>query len=566
MALKPPSASAIKRVMDILIDDMQNVNGLSPLADSDISYDKIVEHVRILDVSVHALQEEVKARTITLHRRRNAHALFLQLPPEIFGEILYLAVKDEDKPTHRSRQLCLVGKAWYPVIRSTPYLWRFIDDTDSLKQVKEALELSRDLPLRIKFIGQLEREVDVFLRESHRWESLDVHDHGREMPSMATLLSATTPKLTCLTIRAPTFRRARPPVAELGHGSNLHYLTLWGASMVWETNRLSGLVNLWLDRISQPPSVSRLLEILQASPQLSVLDLNEWPGWEDATPSPPTLPSLSFPYLTRLHLSKIPTAYTLSIMKNVQAPQCSDLSLAYLTDPDCGLFEPGDSGFASLISRLLTQREGTDDDLHITMYSDYLVFSSGGMNGFLLSLHHQDPPHCLLSVAAFISRFKITQPISIDTHSWTGPIHPFPVTALDYLPPTVKRLNASGDYKPTMEYLSRPRKGSDGRYEWPCPTLESLQFHSEKYERLLDEDAVLAFLSGRWGRANIPPETSDYVHPRKLEYLLFQYFTSTPESVQNIYEIEEGLFNFKHGSADEGVVYSPSFGFRASVD
>ncbi|KAG8908041.1 hypothetical protein FRB99_000859 [Tulasnella sp. 403] len=559
----PPTTIAISQALDILLRDAAHSNGLPFPRDLDTPYDAIIAHVKLLECSAHALHEEVISRRVALYRKRNVHAPLLQLPPEIFGRILYLAVEDDHYPTWRRRLLCLVGRAWNHAIRSTPDLWTFVESRDSSKQVDDALRLSGQLPLRIKWNKRCTQNLDKFISQSRRWGELEIVDYRPPDEQTASLLAATTSNLTSLSIFS-IGSRSDGYVALMGGGANLRYLNLRGLCMNWGSARLSGLITLYLSAISNPPSVSRLLEILVASPHINTLELCNWECREDQARIPPILPSLTFPHLVHLRLSKIPVNYTLAIMKHIQAPQCSDFSLNHLTSPECGLFQWTDSGFASLVRQLLAPN-GEASQLKVTLYDSSLSLASGFRwmgKAFYLTMEHFDLPYCLRVIANFITQLKLGIQISIDIVCWTQPYHPFLLGVLDLLSPTIIALSIGGEPKRLLEYLLQPHQEPDGVHRWPCSNLRVLELRSTgRRNPPVDHTMVVAFLKGRWGTANSRPETQDYSRPQKLECLSFRNHHFRPGGSQRIYEAEQGLFNFVNHSNGPGVACT--FGFRS---
>ncbi|KAG8897446.1 hypothetical protein FRB99_008150, partial [Tulasnella sp. 403] len=89
MDLKPPTASAIRCVYDIHMEDMHKANGLSS---ADALYDKTGEHIRLHEVAINALRKDIGTRANALRYQRNSHTLIPRLPPEIFGMVLCSAI------------------------------------------------------------------------------------------------------------------------------------------------------------------------------------------------------------------------------------------------------------------------------------------------------------------------------------------------------------------------------------------------------------------------------------------------------------------------------------------
>ncbi|KAG8908031.1 hypothetical protein FRB99_000849 [Tulasnella sp. 403] len=546
------TGSATDRALDhdIPVEAVARFNGISLPNCSD---KKIARREPSISPT-HALHGESKAGSRAPYSTRNNYIPPLyRLPPEIFGKILYMALVNTDHTTWHRGRLCRVGRAWYRVIRSTPDLWTFIDDRDPVKSVEESLRLSGDLTLRIKSVigGWWKHgDLDLLLGESRRWGSLDLCDYVLENgPYTAPFLTSTMPNLTRLRIvGSPTVSYV------LGDIPHLRHLELQGVSMDWGTTRLSRLVSLTLVDILQPPSISRLVEVLEASPQIEVVDFRHWPHrtLEPVLPTIPTLPSLVFPQLSLLQLFAVPIDYILAIVKHIQAPQCCKFIIETISVPNCGLFEGIDSGFASLVRRLLLSSSAAGQHLEVILDEDCLRFATnklppvGGEFALHLRQERLDLQHSFQAVSAFITQLDSKIPTSILIRKWYYPYDSVLFPVLDLFSPTLTKLVINGDYQPLMEYLAQPRMEPGGTYTWPCPMLQTLHFFSTSPSTgQLDGDVVLAFLSGRWGRANVPQEAQHLSHPQRLNYLCLDSWSTTSATVQAIHEAEGGFFNLK---------------------
>ncbi|KAG8908033.1 hypothetical protein FRB99_000851 [Tulasnella sp. 403] len=249
---------------------------------------------------------------------------FDRLPLEIFDLILHMALEASNSGTRLGRRLCLVSRAWCRAVRSMPDLWKvIINDRYPPKKLEDALRLSGNLPLHIKSVedgnwgGWRGRDVDLVLGHAHRWHSLELKEYAcRDVPYTTPFLAAAAPNLRRLSIVGESYVSYT-----LGDVSNLRHLDLRRVSMDWGATRLSGLVSLALVSISDPPDISRVVEILEASPQIETVDFRRWDRWTREPVLPTSaLPSLTFPQLSSLRLSEIPLGYVLAIVKHIRAP------------------------------------------------------------------------------------------------------------------------------------------------------------------------------------------------------------------------------------------------------
>ncbi|KAG8893988.1 hypothetical protein FRB99_001595 [Tulasnella sp. 403] len=466
-----------------------------------------------------------------------------QLPLELLIRILHLVLKNSFYSSRCFKKLSVVCKDWHQIIVSTAELWTVIrDDTEPLAHIKKALCLSRNSPLSIQLTGHITLPVDLLIPHSNRWRSLDLKfTHSQEDP-IASLLSATTPSLVDLSLSA-----TRVPWSNfsLGEGRALRSLSVSGISIAWESPRLSGLTTLCLTNIPHPPTLSRLVDILQTSPNLRELILNTWRKREATSfYHLASTPTLAFPNLRRLSLRRIPPEFMTAILTYIQAPVCSRLSLNNLTDEGFALFRSCNSGFASLWTQVITAQ----DHLRISIYSSRLEFSAQGTDGkFVATFDRVDPSHSLSVIAPFISilnvRLSVEMWNSFFSDNW-------PVDVFDVLPPAVESLSIFSNYWHVLEHLARPKLGPAGVYEWPCPSLREVWCIIERpfaEKPLVNVEMVLKFLGGRWGKANLLEDVGPnaYNYPSKLDKLWFIGFEVTPGQMEALYEIEGGLIRFK---------------------
>ncbi|KAG8908032.1 hypothetical protein FRB99_000850 [Tulasnella sp. 403] len=132
-------------------------------------------------------------------------------------------------------------------------------------------------------------------------------------------------------------------------------------------------------------------------------------------------------------------------------------------------------------------------------------------------------------VSAFFAQFSQNIPTTIYIRKRHHPDHSVILSVLDLFSPTLTKLTINGDYQPTMEYLAQPRR-EPGFYSTPAG-------------QPLNGDVIMAFLAGRWCRANLPPEAQDWFHPQTLEPLGLNGWPATSATVKAIDEAEGGLFN-----------------------
>ncbi|KAG8891656.1 hypothetical protein FRB99_003424 [Tulasnella sp. 403] len=416
-----------------------------------------------------------------------------QLPLELFTQILRIILEESCHSSECFKQLCLVCNDWYQTILSTSELWTVINDTEPLAHLKNALRLSGNAPLNILLTGRLMQLVDLLIPHSNRWKSLEIYRFTRlQRNRFTSLLAATTPSLAHLSLST---NHHLEDILTLGEG------VVRANDIAFEQNPAPS------KSITLSGDPSRLAKPYRASlAEMAQLALNVIGPF--GTPTSTYLPPLD---------------------------ACSTLALDNLTDPDCGLFHAGNSGFASLSSQIITAQ----NYLNINVHATGLMLSAMGTDGvFHLTIQNADPCHSLSVIATFIVLLDLKVRLSVEMWASVETFGPLPVGVLDVLPPTVEKLVISGEYKYLLEYLARPKRGPAGVYEWPCPSLRDLECGVEDFdeEKTLDVDAVRRFLSGRWDKTNLPEdvEPKDYQYPRKFDNLSFTGFTSEPAEMQTI--------------------------------
>ncbi|KAG8890166.1 hypothetical protein FRB99_003910, partial [Tulasnella sp. 403] len=483
--------------------------------------DKVVEDIQGTDVSSRTLGDRVKARTSAPHAEKEATRVSIQqLPLELFTQILHIVLEESDY--------------FFPMLsRSFPW------------HVEDVLTLSENTPLSIRLTGRVKQLVDILIPHSYRWRSLELVFTNYQEDIVAPLLAATTPSLVDLSLSATNVPWSS---YSLGAGGALRSLSVSGTSIAWESPRLSGLTKLCLSDIAYPPTLSSLVDILQASPNLVEVILNTWRKREGTIfYHLASTPTLILPNLSRLSLCHIPLAYTTAILTHIRAPICSEtaLTLENPFSPDCQLFRSCKSGFASLLSRIITAHNHLDVSIHV---SD-VKLSAGTDGAFKCGIYDVDASHVLSVIGSFIAALDLKVRLSVELWASTFALGLVSVDVLDLLPPTVESLSIFGDYRHILDYLAYPKQGTARVYEWPCPTLREVRCHFEGYageSSLVDKDAVLKFLSGRWSKATLPEgvEPDDYTYPRKLANLRFIGFDCMPNQTQAIRGIEGGLIQF----------------------
>ncbi|KAG8998353.1 hypothetical protein FRB94_006926 [Tulasnella sp. JGI-2019a] len=291
MARKPNQGEIDKALDNLLRELKSGTEGkdvLHIVDDSPPSHDSMV--VKDIDLEVDAilvagqmLAATASARVMALRRTRAyLSSPIHHLSTELLTKVLhYASHPDGDFGTydyvarlHALAQVCL---KWATIARESPDLWTLVQSTSpnwesELKRAK-----------RTKFGVKLDEKVDgtsgpfwsTVKAQSSRWESLEVT--VRSGGTMDTLLTLSTPHLEILKIDITRDNNTHQLLSLCRDNlPKLAVLHLKRAALkAWNAPFMAGLRVLSLEQISTSgPSLSQLLDVVQACPELRHLKLD----------------------------------------------------------------------------------------------------------------------------------------------------------------------------------------------------------------------------------------------------------------------------------------------------
>ncbi|KAG8924010.1 hypothetical protein FRC01_012056 [Tulasnella sp. 417] len=529
--MKPPSRAAITKALGILLDSIQEENGLSfkssctyPL--NVIPLDQLGSNVDALHVAKSSLEKEADDLIFRIQVHRNAATPTYRIPPEVFEMIFNVTLQmNEGRRTVESLQTLLklmgVCRHWYTTILNCPRLWTYLDadlrpDTASL-----VIERSRNLPilsLSWDLCGEDDRDEDkeetlwMVFRNSSRFKSMSFRVGTEDEDDIWSLLESTTTALEGLTIDG---RYTGAGDFTLSDGAPLKYLSLDDVSYGFGTQRLSGLVILRLYRKSVPGSLEELIRVLEgAAAQLEELTLVDSESKVEYQPSSP----ITFPRLRKINLERISNSYSTALVATIYAPACSDIRVQEFDfqDPgpseilDAAIWKPGNTQMAAFLGLesgpepralrfFITADQWSKISIKVSEQgAERTEFQFRRCQPWRLVelireffLHHPSP----LSISLDLRRGMFEKG-PLDLISWSGHLE-------------VLSLSNDDDCLRALEQLSqRPAapswSGMETREDWVCPNLQSimLRLPDEIDNRALHVAALRSLVQKRWSGAD----------------------------------------------------------------
>ncbi|KIO18134.1 hypothetical protein M407DRAFT_32194 [Tulasnella calospora MUT 4182] len=197
------------------------------------------------------------------------------LPIEVFRVIVRLVVQKAPRLSCTDQgsfgvliHLRLVCTRWAQVIEENPEFWQTLSLYSSEELVRLILKRALDWPLDICGTVRSTSVLNLALRESHRWRSVDVQIDSQ--PNLDLLLSRPAPLLESLAVQIS------------GHGINNHspilfneaaprlqVVRLTGCPLPWSSSTLCGLRELRICSIRGTIRYTTFLDILKRCPELA---------------------------------------------------------------------------------------------------------------------------------------------------------------------------------------------------------------------------------------------------------------------------------------------------------
>lgn len=400
--MKPPSQDAITKALGILLDSIQEENGMT--FTSSYTHPSSVIPFEQLAVNADALRLARSCLETELCHVQGCHNMAVpihRVPAEVFEVILKMTKLPRGVHSIRSLlSLMRVCRRWHDTILSSPQLWIYVDSSLPSEWARMVMERSKDLPI-LSFdwdlayfrdvAGDYEEILEMAVQNSTRFKSMDIlisHDHPFDM---RPLLESRTTALTSLTITVDKHSRYsefdfKPWTLVLSDGPPLKNLVLRDMPLNFDCSRLSRLVTLHLSKSAVPASLKTLIQVLSAtSAHLEHLTIGAPKRLEDD--HQPYSP-ITFPRLTELKIYQMMPLPSTKLVASIYAPACSRTHVSELPDVPCDIaaeldaviWKPGNpqmvaflglsSGWESRVSQITIEAGGPGAGIRIREEDD----------------------------------------------------------------------------------------------------------------------------------------------------------------------------------------------------
>ncbi|KAG8857208.1 hypothetical protein FRB96_005883 [Tulasnella sp. 330] len=555
--MKPPSPEVIDDALALLIDSVILENGTNHYLDPTGSgheadrLDSIVEAFHLAACTLQARVDNLVAQYKT--HRNHVVPLISQLPNEILGRIFCLAVPAKSWSTKKLQQLALVCKSWSNAVKSTPELWAVVQhnmlvSTPTLEHVEMALRLSKRAPLTLLFRKEpqgatissraiaedqlvVSDKLAIAGEHTDRWRSFTFH--GRFTPSVLDALEHPELSLETLEIMWPPEYDLPLQSFILANGDRLRHLAL--SNVAIQCGLFEGLVSLRLNNATSPPStpwlpsLTQLVDILEASPDLEVLtlqqhldrSLEESPSrvmsyLDTGSPLPSPGRVIYLPRLQCLVLRNLSHTMTHHLLQYIDSDALTRVRIR-VSCPESGMPFSSDDDPRLAVSALDKMSERHKLGIWHGGNSVYAWATSGGektiMDMELDDVEHSKIPYfevrftgragdaegpmqdvadmCGLSdiVERPVTLYFSPQAASMSLADILGTVRTMPY-ALKLLNLWNLRWDAC---VAVLQLLLQPETNPDGGHQWPYPQLKQIHLPSS-----LDTSSVVEVIKQRW--------------------------------------------------------------------
>ncbi|KAG9047248.1 hypothetical protein FS837_002721 [Tulasnella sp. UAMH 9824] len=544
--MKPPSQDAIAKALGILLDSIQEENGLDFALSynpslSVIPLERLVSNVDALRVATSHLDQGAGKSIRRIQVYRNSVASIHRIPAEVFELILHKATDENAVESARTLYtLMSVCRHWHSTIVSCPRLCTRLDPDLPVEVARLVIERSKSLPiLSLRWYtyargqGSADEDSDEaedFTNQDEVWEvvrqnferfrSMSLIIYSQDGLQIRSLLESTNTALESLHIDSYHINQgARGPLA-LSDGPPLKHLSLRATSFNFDTPRLSELVTLRLSYSAVPRSLKTLVQVLSATAaQLEELTISDFLWMDDYRPSS----SITFPRLAKLDLSNITVTYCTTLVATIYAPACSHVraieSHQDLKGPakslDAVIWQPGSTqvaAFLGLDSR--SEPHAFRITIKVVKKGVEICVQDRGRERASFRFRRSQPRR----LAGLICEFFLhhTSPFAIDldlsesepeSESRDGPSDVIPWI----LSGRLKALNLSNhdDCLSALEQLGRraasPRwSGMEVTEDWICPNLRSIVLEMPRHKKggARHVAALQSLVDKRWSGAD----------------------------------------------------------------
>lgn len=511
--------------------------------------------MNVLDAALLAIGNSILTQSAALKKRFNETLPVYRLPPELFTSILLMDLREHlISRRHRLWQLALVSSKWWKTISLGTIFWTNI--AFKRDDVNLCLRKSRNALLDImcvSFHGEASWFMEIVATAANRWRSIALScGTGRDLVHQ---LRNPMPELTDMQVDVRIRDEPLPegqPILQLQGLPKLRHLCLVNVGFQWENLKLENLVSLQLaDIAATAPTLSSIIAVLRASPDLEQLALRNIGITGDRTPPAQTTIHLS--RLQSLQLASIPQEALIHLISTIESPQLTAIKVGcpdsfFVGNTNNPTEVPLMKYLPSIMGKLAEiqiindvarrQIEITSiptfgrnsewvswatsshtEGLHVTVPTENArqsldriipLLSNAGLGGTM-------PPRVRLFVQGLVaSAFDLPE-------GYEGCFNAELLTRL----PTLTHLSAAdpADVRGILRHLGQCRQGSDGTWGYSCPRLEVLDIGVTSEE--LERDDIEVFIAGRYADGEPfyqgsqlvkrPPDLVEFALPDHLE-------------------------------------------------
>ncbi|KAG9023628.1 hypothetical protein FS837_005693, partial [Tulasnella sp. UAMH 9824] len=392
-----PTADEVQKLLTELMVSVNRERGADFSSDGKVADHKnesdLAANVGALEDILASCTRQIQKAVARLNHRRNSFLPIHQLPLEILGRALYLAIHFDLEPfSKRLWTLSTVCKRWHEVIQTTPQFWSVLDCRTRPSTVRYVLGRSMNTPLFVNYDTRPQYQtvrwfLDAIRPHSARWESLYYCGSAHCLGEIATVFDSPTPILADFYVYNTDFEQAKTRVAQplftLSEGRNLRDVHLRAAILSYDSPRLVSLRSLQLTWLSSPPSVAELSEIILQSPRLDSLVLAHFFPTAKAPAPSPAQPAFSIlmSELQDLEILDVPRCYYFELLARLEAPRCNRVRLGDRPKSkpsktanllDSGILDPEYHAIRSTLRTILMSAKA----IHIAVFKDHTVIAA----------------------------------------------------------------------------------------------------------------------------------------------------------------------------------------------
>lgn len=444
--------------------------------------------------------------TETAHPKPAGSSIY-DIPSELLIAIFSDVAASQTSLYYESlRTLSAVSKSWKKIINSCPALWAFVSSDHHEHEIRQALQCSRDYPLRVEVVED-GMDYDIMtevVNQFPRWKHASVTTYSSA--TLNSLCLDPAPMLVGLHLAYEGGGEDGEEDEEEGSridlfggdAPKLEVLSLAGVEIPWNSRLLIGLKSLSLKQTPELPSVEKLREALHQCPDLEALELRSLCLSENGSGVEPTTHSrdagwsslIQFTRLQVLTVCENPSWFTASLLAGISAPVCSRIVM-------------DDASEATLLDLLTTRldhsmRQAAAASISLLLGNGNIsirILDEMGSPIFTIDLEPQFAMYpSNTAVTGLIETLESTLPrplpieLEVKSYKYTSPLDirfridafadRFPdLTSLSLVVQDSSSVGDSATLSVILKYLSEPqrRQGEDSELRWPYSHLKRLR-------------------------------------------------------------------------------------------